>query len=441
MDCLIQNARVVEPERVRTADLLIRDGVIAKIGRVKAPRDARVIRGDKLLALPGFIDIHTHGAVGFDLTSGQFDAKRGVFISAPDAWRRGIPAVMKRYATEGVTRALLATAADPMRRLEMALSLAADYVESERNGVEGTRLEGTNLEGTFLSNPKNAGAQNPKNFVIPTRAAYERLQRAARGTLRYVNCVPERGRAAVELTCHMTRQGVLVGAGHTSCAAEQADRCRKVGLRVCVHMLNGPTGTSFKPFGGGNMVEFFLTRPDLYVELICDGYHIAPAYVLDVIERKGFDRVVLVTDAMFAKGAPGVTEFGFGGLVGQLDPNGEVLRVKGSPDNTLFGSVLAMPRAFSNVLSWLTSDMPGVWHGDRRAMETDEALVGLARAASANPARLIGLDRKVPSRIGSGTGALVEGKCADLTLAELSGRPGAYRLKVKHTMIEGRLVV
>jgi len=441
VNCLIRNARVVEPDRVRTADLLIRDGVIARIGRVKTPRGARVIHGDKLLALPGFIDIHTHGAVGFDLTSGEFDARRGVFVAGADAWRRGIPAVMKRYAKEGVTRALLAAAAAPMQRLEMALSLAAEYAESDRNGVEGTRLEGTNLEGTFLSNPKNAGAQNPENFMAPSRAAFDRLQRAARGTLRYVNCVPEYGRAAVDLTRHMTRQGVLVGAGHTSCSAEEADRCRRAGLRVCVHMLNGPTGSSFKPFGGGNMVEFFLTRPDLYVELICDGWHIAPAYVLDVIERKGLDRVVLVTDAMFAKGAKGVTEFTFGGLQGQLAPGGEFMRVKGDPNNALFGSVLAMPRAFSNVLSWLTSDRPGVWHGDRRAMATDEALVGLARAASSNPAHLIGLDREVPSRIGSGAGALVEGKCADLTLTELSGKPGAYRLKVKHTIIEGRVVV
>ena len=286
----------------------------------------------------------------------------------------------------------------------------------------------------------SSGAQNPKDFMVPSCATYDRLQRAARGTMRYVNCVPEYGKAAVDLTRHMTRQGVLVGAGHTSCVAEEADKCRKAGLRVCVHMLNGPTGNSFKPFFGGNMVEFFLTRPDLYVELICDGYHINPSYVLDVIERKGLDRVVLVTDAMFAKGAPGVTEFAFGGLYGQLAPGGEYLRVKDDPNFTLFGSVLAMPRAFSNVLSWLTSDRPGVWHGDRLAMATDEALVGLARAASANPAHLLGLDRKVSSRIGEGTGALVEGKCADLVLAALSGKPGAYRLKVKHTMVEGREV-
>lgn len=438
MQCMIKNARVVEPQRVRRADILIDDGVIAGIGRIKPPKGARIIRGDRLLALPGFIDIHTHGAVQFDLTDGIFDARLGKFNGADEDWRRGIPAVMECYAREGVTRALLATAAAPLERLERSLALAADYIESPRNGVEGTRLEGTNLEGTFLKDPRNAGAQNPKNFVAPSREAYERLQRAARGTMRYVNCVPEYGKASVDLTRLMTRQGVLVGAGHTNCAAEMADQCRKAGMRVCVHMLNGPTGTSFKPFGGGNMVEFFLTRPDMYVELICDGWHIEPSYVLDVIARKGLDRVVLVTDAMFLKGAKGVTGFTMSGRSGELNPTGEYVRVTDDPSGSLFGSVLAMPRAFSNALNWLTGSRQGIWHNDRRPMTTDEALVGLARAASFNPAHLTGLDRKAPGGTGKGTGELVVGKCADLTLAALSGKPGAYKLSVKHTILEGR---
>lgn len=438
MHVCIRGARVVEPGRVRYADILIRDGVIAEIGRVRASRGFRVVRADGLLALPGFIDIHAHGAAGFDLTEGFFDSRRGEFDHSDAAWRRGVVRALSRLAREGVTRVLLATVAAPEERLARVLRLAADYIENPRNGADGTRLEGVNLEGTFISSPGRAGAQNSSNFMVPDRAVFDRLQLTARGNLRYVNCVPEYGKAAVDLTRHMARRGVLVGAGHTHCTAEQADRCRRAGLSIGVHLLNGRMGGSFKPSGGGNMIEFFLTRPDMYVEIICDGRHVAPSYVLDVIERKGLDRVVLVTDSMFVKGIRGVKEFHLSGRQGEIAPDGACLRIKGDPNEGLFGSVLSMSRAFSNTLSWLTAGLPGVWHGQRRAMPVEDALIGLARATAANPAHLIAIDRNMPGGRASGTGSLEEGKCADIVLAALSGRQGAYRIAVKRAFIEGR---
>jgi len=55
---LITGARPYGGEPV---DLLLRDGVIAEIGTgLDAPEDAEVIDAEGLIALPGFVDLHTH---------------------------------------------------------------------------------------------------------------------------------------------------------------------------------------------------------------------------------------------------------------------------------------------------------------------------------------------------------------------------------------------
>ena len=111
----------------------------------------------------------------------------------------------------------------------------------------------------------------------------------------------------------------------------------RAGARVAIHFLNGRVGSSFKPFHGGNVVEAVLRSRDIYAELICDGWRIVPAYVRDVIERKGIGRVIFVTDAGFAAGMKGIGSFSLGGLEGEVHDGGRYVRLKGSAQ-TLFGS-------------------------------------------------------------------------------------------------------
>jgi N-acetylglucosamine-6-phosphate deacetylase len=209
---------------------------------------------------------------------------------------------------------------------------------------------------------------------------------------------------------------------------------------VAIHFLNGPTGSSFKPFHGGNVVEAVLRSREIYAELICDGFHVAPAYVRDVIERKGIGRIIVVTDAMFAAGAQGIRSFAVMGNEGEFDPSGQYLRLKGSAQ-TLFGSVLTMSRAFGNLLSWLTQDMDGVWHARHRAWELDEALRAAARACATNAAHVTGMDRPAGAApLARDAGTVEPGRCADLVLAGLKGKPGDWRIQVKHTFVEGHKV-
>jgi N-acetylglucosamine-6-phosphate deacetylase len=442
MRYLVSDVGIVGPDGVTQGDILIDEGRIVRLGP-GAGRDlakAPVVQGKGLTALPGFIDIHTHGGMGFDLTEGMCNSADGSFDDSPEMYRRAIPMVMARFAKTGVTRAFLATFAAPQSKLRHAMSQLAEYVEDQRNGSDGARLEGGCLEGTFIKHCGMAGAQNPRNFRKPERRVFDALNCAARGCIRYVNVVPEFGEASARFTRYLTEQGVLVGAGHTDCPADQAMKCMEAGLKVIVHFLNGPTGHSPKPFHGGNMVEATL-RSDIYVELICDGWHVAPAYVRDVIARKGLHRIVLVTDAMFLAGATGIRSFSLGGKEGIVHPSGKYLQVKDDP-GTLFGSVLDMATAFGNVLSWLTKEMEGVWCGYHAAMPLDKALPAAARCAATNAARLLGWDRSAPGGPGGiGTGSLEKGKAADVVIGRLTGKAGAYRFTPRHVFVAGRKVV
>jgi len=433
-DYLIRGAEIVAPNRVFHGDIAVRDGRITAVGKVRPPASATVINARGLLALPGFVNLHVHGAVGFDATSGAYDPKTDSFDSSPGACRRLLPEVMKQYARRGVTRALLATWAAPLRQLERAYASIADYADSMANGRDGARLEGIFPEGTFISNPAFCGAMNPANFLPPAIKTFDAMQRAARGHIRYINIAPEGGKAAEKLIKHVNYMGVVPGMAHTSCPAEQVLKCVRLGLRVCHHFLNGPTGGSFKPFGGGDVIEAVLDCPELYAELICDGWHINPRYVLDVVARKGRDRVAVVTDSGFQVGMKAIKKFTLGGVKGRVHPGGGYLEVVGKP-GTLFGSVLTMDRAFANLLSWLTGDLDGIWGARRRPMPRNRALVHVARACSTNPAALLNLDNNI------GVGRLAAGRQADIVLAKLTGRPGKYALKVKHTFVEGRKVV
>ena len=441
MATVIRGARIVGPSDVYDGDIRIENGRIAAIGNASGASGAEVIDASGLHALPGFIDLHVHGGLGFDLNSGLYDVRRKEFDNSTAAYRKAIPRLMKRFAQRGVTRTLLATLASPIEELEYALGHLADYVEGESNGVDGARLMGGFIEGTFIMRPEHAGAQNPKNFRFPGVHVFEQLNRAARGNIRYMNVVPEYGAPAERLIRHLAKEGVLVGMGHSGCGADQVLKCVKLGLRVAIHFLNGPTGVSYKPFHGGNVKEAVLRCNDMYAELIGDGWHVAPPYVVDIIRRKGYNRVAAVTDAVFAAGASGIKNFTLGGVEGVKHRSGQYVHTKSNP-MTLFGSLLDMSTAFGNFLSWLTDSVEGIWHPRQPGLDLDRALVRVARMCSRNAARLIDADhskgRNAPA---GGVGKIEEGRCADIVLAGISGEQGDYKLDVKHTFVEGRMVV
>lgn len=435
-EIILHGGQVVTRRSVRPADIIIAGERIQAIELPRRRATGRVIDARGCYILPGFIDVHAHGAQLFEFTGGYFRPRTQDFDEGDDAWRRGLPAYAAFLARTGVTSACVATWAASVETLARVLGFLREYLNSGRNGRDGARFLGGNLEGTFI-NPRMCGAQNPRFILPPEPRTLDAINRA--GVLRMANIVPDAGEAAFHLIEHAVTRGIVPGFGHTDATATQVCEGVQRGLRYCVHFLNGPIGGSYKPFDGGGAVEGVLATRDLYVELILDLCHVSPAYVRAVIARKGSDRIMAVTDQMFATGATGVSAFTLGGIRGVISDDGRYVRVAGAPAGvtpnkrlTLFSSVLTMDVAFGNLLSLLTRRVAGVWTPWHPAMPFRRALTAAARMCATNAATMLGL--------GGETGSIARGKRADLLVGRITGRPGKYRLHVKRVYVAGREV-
>ncbi len=441
---LIKNVRIVKPLRILEGDLGIENGVISYIGEpVRQTAGYHVIDGRDGFAVPGFIDIHCHGGELFDVSQGLYDPATQTFDDSDAACEEGLRRLLVSLGSQGTTRVVLATVAAPLEKLEHTLRCAGRFIRGKENGTNGAYLHGIFVEGTFIRYAEYAGAQNPDNFIAPSVEVFERLNTAAQGTVAYVNIVPEHGEAAYPLMAHLLNKGVLIGAGHTDATAEQYFEAVRKGLRVAIHFTNGPTGSSLKPFGGGGVLQAVLGSRRVYAELIADGYHVSPAYILDIIRRKGRDRIVGITDAMFVTGAGSVSEFEVAGIRGRRSADGQYLEVVGK-HRTLFGSMLTMPVAFGNFVSWMTGPMPGIWNDVHDPLDLDEAVLATSRFCSVNAARAMGIfdppNQKLGQDISMYSGGIQVGKRADVALIRLEGEPGAYGVRTDHVFVKGRRI-
>lgn len=424
-DLLLTGGRLVTPEGVLRADLAVRDGCIS-LGPGRRFRPGSTIDVGGCYVLPGFVDIHFHGYNLFEFSAGRYDPQRGGFDDSAAAYDQGFAMLRRTLPRFGVTGFYVASWAAPVESLKKCFGHLARALQIAPAALPpGARLLGGLLEGTFI-NPAMAGAQNPAFVMQPSVRTFEAIEDS--GSIRLANVVPDWGEPSVELIRCLSSRGIVVGAGHTAATAQQVRQAVAAGLRYFIHFLNGPTGSSFKPFDGGGAVEAGLSLDEPFLELILDGYHVNPRYVRDVLARVGFDRAVAVTDALYVAGSE-MREISIGGTRGRVSDDGTHIYVVGKP-NTLCSSNLTMDRAFRNLLNWLTVEMEGVWVRRHRALDFEEALGAAAKLCAANACRLTGL-------AGSGLGAIREGAPADLAVVRIAGEPGRYTLAVERTLVAG----
>jgi N-acetylglucosamine-6-phosphate deacetylase len=431
---LLKNGFLVTPQQVMRSDIVL--------GNVRDPalREPRIefISGqtafDKVMdisgkyVVPGFIDIHFHGYNLFEFTIGLYNQKTDTYDNSQAAYEQGFDMLSRKLAEFGVTGFYLSTWAAPIETLKVCYGRLADYLSKVNDTSVGARLLGGCLEGTFI-NPDMAGAMNPEMVLEPAPNLFERIE--DRGTIKLANVVPDAGRKSCELTKYLTDKGIVVGAGHTNATCSQVADAIKAGLKYSIHFTNGPTGGSYKPFEGGGAIEAVLQFDELYAEQICDGFHVNPAYVRDIIKRKGVDKILGVTDCTFVAGSD-LRQFTIAGVRGAVSDDGGYFHVVGKP-NTLFSSNLTMNRGFANLLNWLTTDMQGIWNRRHEAMGLEKALVATSKIFSTNACKLTGLEKE-------GYGSVVDGAKADLCVLDITGSPGNYKVTVELTIVNGNTV-
>ena len=309
---IIQSKKVWIADQFTPAQLELEDGIIKKI----YPYNEKEVTKDygDLRILPGFIDIHCHGAYGFDTNDANPEGLR--------KWAKGI-------VDEGVTSFLATTLTQSEEVLTNAVSNVAKVVEE---GYEGAEILGIHFEGPYL-NKAHKGAQPEEYCVKPDVEQFKKYQKAAHGLIKYITMAVENDEDFT-LTKYCSQNNVVVSIGHSNATYEQAVQAYGHGARSMTHVYNAMTPFTHRANG---LVGGALRIRNMYGEIICDGNHSTLAALNNFFTSKGPDYSIMITDSLMCKGFPVGTKFDFGGQEVIIYPDGSAHLVEAG---NLAGSTL-----------------------------------------------------------------------------------------------------
>lgn len=344
---IIQSKRVWIAGQFIPAQLVVEDKAIVKIAPYGAsPADEDY--GEQRI-VPGFIDVHTHGAYGFDTN---------------DADPAGLRDWMKRIPEEGVTGILPTTVTQMPDVLTKAVANVAAVAEE---GYEGAEILGIHFEGPYLDMDYK-GAQPPEAIATATVEQFQLYQKAAKGMIKYITLAPEHDED-FKLTRFCQKTGVVVSMGHSSATYEQALMGIANGAMSMTHVYNGMTPYHHR--NPGLVGTAFRVR-DIYGELICDGCHSHIAAVNNFFTAKGRDYAIMVSDSLRPKHCPPGGKYQLGGHDIEISESG-LAYLKGT--DTIAGSTLYMNRGLKILV-------------EQALIPFDAAL----NSCTLNPARCLGVD-------------------------------------------------
>ena len=309
---IIQSKRVWVLGHFMEAQLDVKDGVIASIlpyGSKPADKDY----GERRI-VPGFIDVHTHGAYGFDTNDAQPEGLRN--------WMKNIP-------EEGVTAICPTTITQTEEVLTKAVKNVAQVVEE---GYEGAEILGIHFEGPYLDMVYK-GAQPEQCIVKPDVEQFKRYQKAANGLIKIITMATEQDEDFA-LTRYCVDHDVRVSIGHSAATFDEAALAIANGATSMTHIFNGMTAFHHRKPG---LVGAAMRFRDTFGEVICDGNHSTPDALNDLFMAKGRDYTIMITDALMVKGLPVGTKVLFGGNEIELYPDGSahLTDTKGLAGSTL----------------------------------------------------------------------------------------------------------
>ncbi len=275
---IIKNVKVYgEDKKFRDGNIAIENGVFAE----NTENTEEIIDGEGCYAIPGLIDLHFHGCMGYDFCDGTKEA---------------IEEIAKYEASVGVTGIAPATMTLPVEDLEHILAVAAEY---KKEGHDGADLLGINMEGPFIS-PKKKGAQDERNIIPCDAEICNRFLDASGGLVKFVGIAPEENEGANEFICQM-KDKVNISLAHTNADYDTAKAAFDAGANHAVHLYNAMPGFTHRAPG---VVGAVADSPHVAAELICDGVHIHPAVVRATFRMLGEERMILISDSMRATGMP-----------------------------------------------------------------------------------------------------------------------------------------
>ncbi len=366
----IKNTAIIMPsQKAETSSILIENDKVAEIsfGDKNFKADETLDLSNATL-YAGFIDIHNHGAAGVDVNS----------ASAEDLQKVG-----KFLAGQGVTAWLPTFVPDTDENYRKVITVIDEVMQTQADEPIAQIL-GVHYEGVF-ANKTMCGALRPQFFKTFKRGdEIESLPRLKKGI--HITTLAPEVENGIELVKELKKQNWIISVGHTKADLKTLDEAFEAGAKHLTHFFNAMTGLHHRDVG---VVGWALTKDEVTFDIIADGVHVHPQMLKFSVQNKGEDKVSLISDSVATAGL-GDGDFELWGEKVSV-VNGKTQNERGS----IAGSVIAMLDAVKMMRELGFSECEA------------------SRMASANPARLLGIEKNY--------GSIEVGKRADLVALDEQG--------------------
>lgn len=357
---LYKHGLVLVGKELKHADIAANHGKIIEIApEIVADEETEVIDCSGKYVLPALVDIHTHGANGYDFNTADLD---------------GMKKILDFYIAHGVGTVLPTVMTDSdehiIRQLQLICELAKDYPE----------VKGINLEGPFLSE-KYHGAMPVQYLQKPSVDKFMQYQNAAHGFIKLITVAPELPNA-ISFISEISDMGVVVSLGHSAADGKTVQKAIEAGAKSFTHWGNAMSQLDRHDL---NMAGSAMLSEN-FCEVICDGKHVQRDVFKLLVKTKGVDRVIGITDSIMATGLPDGIYSLAGYEVKVTDGDARL-----TSDNTRAGSTLDAYTGLANCVTF--AGLP---------------LHDAIKMWTINPARLIRMEGRI--------GTIEVGKDADFIL-------------------------
>lgn len=376
---LLTNAKIVMENEILEGNLLIEDKIIKKIGNFDFKLDeiAEIIDLKSKFIIPGFIDVHIHGANGSDVMDGDI---------------KGLKNISKFLGTKGVTNFLPTTLTGSKEELIKALSSIKELKDKD---IGGANIFGVHMEGPCFD-IEYKGAQNKKYIKSLSKELFKKYLQVEKGLVKMVSLSPHK-EESLEVIKYLKDNNIIISVGHSGATYDEVKKATEVGLSHSTHTYNGMKGFNHREPG---VVGAVLTLEKINAEIIFDKIHVHPVAVKLLIDNKGVDKVICITDSISATNLKD-GYYKLGGLEIYVKDGSARLKT----NNSLAGSLLTMNRAFKNI------------------MELGYSIFDAVKMTSTNAAKEFKLN----------TGEIKEGKIADITILD-------KEYNVFKTIVKGKII-
>jgi N-acetylglucosamine-6-phosphate deacetylase len=376
---LINNVSLYDKQDAERFDILTAGGRIVRIAPTgEIPRQDAYIDGGGLIAVPGLIDMHIHGAGGADSLDGTAEALKT------------ISRTLARLGTTGFLSTMVMRPGEENRHLQVAAGCTGKE-------LGGALLLGVYIEGPFINNIKRGGIL-PESITRSSPDVLGNILDKTGNSLRMMCVAPEIPGIA-NIIERLIAANVVVAFGHSDADYMQTRKGFDMGISHVTHLFNAMRPLHHREPGP---IAAIFENQAVSVELIGDGHHVHPSLFSIVRNLRNPDKLVCVSDGISGMGLPdGIYVYNNKKYISE---NGLARYL----DGTFIGSTMNLAKIIKNFKAF-----------------TNCTLKDAINTVTLNPARILGIDKQ--------KGSLNEGKDADIVLIDPD-------FNVQYTIIAGKTV-